>query len=223
MALRCRRTNNCVEIWCLVASRGVDIWVSWTRFQKSNISWPQQPPTWKVLKFKMIFHDSSIIFFLFQNIKIKLNSRTPMTLESSAVIFQALKPLQPHWPHRPLQPRWPLQPQKPYFTKELPDSDGWIILGTKMTNSCQFLWNSSSKIQFFTDFSTFSAGGCWGQPMLLFWKLGQETQMSTPPEATRHHISTQLLVLLHLRAIYFSTFQYETPCSSYQSYIYQVL
>ena len=137
-----------------------------------------------------------------------------MTLESSAVIFQALKPLQPHWPHRPLRPRWPLQPQKPYFTKELPDSDGWIILGTKMTNNCHFLWNSSSKIQFFTDFSTFSAGGCWGQPMLLFWKLGQETQMSTPPEATRHHISTQLLVLLHLRAIYFSTFQYETPCMS---------
>ena len=135
-----------------------------------------------------------------------------MTLESSAVIFQALKPLQPHWPHRPLRPQWPLQPQKPYFTKELPDSDGWIILGTKMTNSCQFLWNSSSKIQFFTDFSTFSAGGCWGQPMLLFWKLGQETQMSTPPEATRHKIPTLLLVLLHLRAIYFSTFQYETPC-----------
>jgi hypothetical protein len=102
----------------------------------------------------MIFHDSSIIFFLFQNIKIKLNSRTPMTLESLAVIFQALKP------HRPLRPRWPLQLQKPYFTKELPDSDGWIILGTKMTNSCQLLWNSSSKIQFFTDFSTFSAEGC---------------------------------------------------------------
>ena len=37
--------------------------------------------------------------------------------------------------------------------------------------------------------------------------------MSTPPEATRHHILTQLLVLLHLRAIYFSTFQYETPCT----------
>ena len=146
-----------------------------------------------------------------------------MTLESSAVIFQALKPLQPHWPHRPLRPRWPLQPQKPYFTKELPDSDGWIILGTKMTNSCQFLWNSSSKIQFFTDFSTFSAGGCWGQPMLLFWKLGQETQMSTPPEATRHHISTQLLVLLHLRAIYFSTFQYETPCNFFHDTLLDTL
>ena len=48
--------------------------------------------------------------------------------------------------------------------------------------------------------------------MLLFLNLVQETQISTPLEATRHHISTQLLVLLHLRAIYFSTFQYETPC-----------
>ena len=177
------------------------------------------------MKGAKIQNDISWLFyniFLFQNIKIKLNSRTPMTLESSAVIFQALKPLQPHWPHRPLRPRWPLQPQKPYFTKELPDSDGWIILGTKMTNSCQFLWNSSSKIQFFTDFSTFSAGGCWGQPMLLFWKLGQETQMSTPPEATRHHISTQLLVLLHLRAIYFSTFQYETPCRTTRPSFWEV-
>ena len=50
MALRCRRTNNCAEIWCLVASGGVDIWVSWPSFQKSNIGWPQQPPAEKVLK-----------------------------------------------------------------------------------------------------------------------------------------------------------------------------
>jgi hypothetical protein len=84
------------------------------------------------------------------------------------VIFQALKPLQPLQPHRPHRPQWPLQPKKPYFTKELPHSDGWIIFGSKIINSCQFLWNSSHKIQFFTDFSTFSAGGCRGQPMLLF-------------------------------------------------------
>ena len=32
-------------------------------FKKSNISWPQQPPTEKVLKFKMISHDSTPIFF----------------------------------------------------------------------------------------------------------------------------------------------------------------
>ena len=49
-ALRCRRTNNCVEIWCLVASGGVDIWVSWPSFQRSYFGWPQQPPAEKVLK-----------------------------------------------------------------------------------------------------------------------------------------------------------------------------
>ena len=106
------------------------------------------------MKGAKIQNDISWLFyniFLFQTIKIKLNSRTPMTLVSPAVIFQALKPLQPHWPHWPLQPRWPLQPQKPYFTKELPDSGGWIILGTKMTNTVPLLWNNSSKIQIFTD------------------------------------------------------------------------
>ena len=73
----------------------------------------------------MIFYDYFKNIF-FQNIKIKLNLRTWltwMTLKSSVVIFQALEPLQPHWP---------LQPQKPYFTKELPDPDDGIIPGTKI-------------------------------------------------------------------------------------------
>ena len=48
MALRGRRINNFVEFWCLVASGGLDIWVSSTSFQKSNIGWPQQPPKERV-------------------------------------------------------------------------------------------------------------------------------------------------------------------------------
>ena len=83
-----------------------------------------------------------------------------MTLKSSLMIFQALEPLQPQRPHRPLQPQWPQQPLKPYFIKKLPDLDDWIVPGTKMTNAGPFLLNESSKIQFFTDFSTFSVGGC---------------------------------------------------------------
>ena len=74
-----------------------------------------------------------------------------MTLKSSLVIFQALEPLQPQWPQQPL---------KPYFIKELPDHDDWIVPGTKITNADPFLWNGSSKILFFTDFITFSVGGC---------------------------------------------------------------
>jgi hypothetical protein len=38
--------------------------------------------------------------------------------------------------------------------------DGLIIPGTKMTNTGPFLWIGSSKIILFTDFSTFSVGGC---------------------------------------------------------------
>ena len=49
-ALRDRRITNFVELRCLVASGGVDIRVSSTTFQKSNIGCPQQPPTEKVLK-----------------------------------------------------------------------------------------------------------------------------------------------------------------------------
>ena len=45
MALRGRRINNFAELWCLVASGDMEIWVSSTSFQKSNIGWPQQPRT----------------------------------------------------------------------------------------------------------------------------------------------------------------------------------
>ena len=59
MPLRDRRINIYLTFGCLGASGGVDFWVSSTCFQKSNIDWPQQPPTEKVLKFNMIFHDST--------------------------------------------------------------------------------------------------------------------------------------------------------------------
>ena len=68
-----------------------------------------------------------------------------MTLKSSVVIFQALELLQPRQPH------WPLQPQNPYFTKKLPGPDGWIVFGTKMTNTGPFWLNESLKTQIFTD------------------------------------------------------------------------
>ena len=48
--------------------------------------------------------------------------------------------------------------------------------------------------------------------MLLFYKIVKETQMSTPPEATRQNNLTTLLVLLPLRTNSKSTLQYETPC-----------
>ena len=64
------------------------------------------------------------------------------------------------------------------------------------------------------NFSTFSVGGWWGQPMLFFWKLDDKTQMVKPPKPTIHHNSKKFLILLPLRAIYFRLFHYETPCSN---------
>ena len=47
-----------------MSSGGLEICVSLTSFQKNYIGWPQQPPTEKMLKFNMIFHDTTQkIFF----------------------------------------------------------------------------------------------------------------------------------------------------------------
>ena len=50
-------------------TENVGICVSYTSFLKSNISWPQQPQTEKVLKFKTVFCDSTpnFIFSKHQN------------------------------------------------------------------------------------------------------------------------------------------------------------
>ena len=48
MALRGGRIENFDELWCLVASGGLEFCVSSTSFQKSNMGWPQQPLTERV-------------------------------------------------------------------------------------------------------------------------------------------------------------------------------
>mgnify|MGYP007015435906 CR=1 FL=1 len=62
MALRGRRTINFVEFWCLVASGDVEICVSSTSFQKINIGWPQQPPTFKGAKIQIMILTKTIYF-----------------------------------------------------------------------------------------------------------------------------------------------------------------
>ena len=49
MALRGRKINNSIELWCLVALGDVEICVPSKSFQKINIGWPQQPRTEKKL------------------------------------------------------------------------------------------------------------------------------------------------------------------------------
>ena len=90
MALRGSRIENFDELWCQGSSGGLDFCVSPTSFQKRNIGWPHQPPTEKLLKFNLIFHDSTENLFLSKH-QNKLNSRAWMTLKSSVVIFEPLE------------------------------------------------------------------------------------------------------------------------------------
>ena len=59
MALRGRKIENFDDISLTAWSRGLPICVSSTTFQKSSISWPQQPLAEKMLKFNLIIHDST--------------------------------------------------------------------------------------------------------------------------------------------------------------------
>ena len=67
------------------------------------------------------------------------------------MIFQALESLQPQRPLQPQQPQWPQLPQQPHFIKKITDPDVWIIPSTQLIKTSPFLWNGSSKINFFTD------------------------------------------------------------------------
>ena len=51
--------NISFDLWCLVASGGLDICVSSTSSQKNDIGWPQQPPTERVsnISENWIFYD----------------------------------------------------------------------------------------------------------------------------------------------------------------------
>ena len=59
MAITGRKSINLIELWSIAGSRGLEICVSTKKLKKNDIGWPQQPPTEKVLKFNMIFHDST--------------------------------------------------------------------------------------------------------------------------------------------------------------------
>ena len=51
--------------------------------------------------------------------------------------------------------------------------------------------------------------------MSFFSKLFDETQMSAPPEVTKHHNSIKLLIPLPLRADLLLSVHSETPCKSF--------
>ena len=49
--------------------------------------------------------------------------------------------------------------------------------------------------------------------MLLFGKLVDETQMGNPRDHAVRDIASKFSIFLPLRAIYFRSYRYETPCT----------
>ena len=65
-------------------------------------------------------------------------------------------------------------------------------LALKWSKLVPFCGMNHQKSNFLLISGTLSFGGCWGQPELPFWKLIDETQMSTPFKATEHQNATKL-------------------------------
>ena len=132
-----------------VYSWGYGIWVSSTSFQKSNIGWPQKPPTENSTSVFMIL---SILIF-FQNTKLKYFS--PQIIEfknqdDSEVLNSDFPGLRNHCSLIDLSGLCNLISLNCLYSllnlKKLPDPDGLIINGINMTSIGYFLWNGSSKI-----------------------------------------------------------------------------
>ena len=65
----------------------------------------------------------------------------------------------------------------------------WSSLAPKWLILAPFVWINHQKSKFSMISYTLSVRGCWGQPMLLFWKLVDDTQILTTLEAISHHSS----------------------------------
>ena len=187
-----------------VYSRSVAIWVSSTSFQKSDIGWPHQPPKEKLLKFNGIFMIMSKKIF-FQNIKICPLIIEFKNLDDSEVLrsdFQDPRNLCSLIDLSSLGNLIGLTSlTSPISSKKFLIMMVWSSLAPKWPILVPFCGIDHQKSNFSLIFGTFSVGGCWGQAMLLFWKLVDETQMTAPREYTDAFFITKNLVLGGLRGL----------------------
>ena len=153
-----------------------------------------------LLLWKLWVKEISVNMDCFQNINIKLISGTWMTTVISSD-FPGLRTFAASTISTASTTSVASMTSTASFHQKNTDPDVWIIPSIQMIKTTPFFWNGSSKIHFLLISDTLSAGGCWGQQMLIFWRLVDETQISISPEVTRHHNSTKLLILHPHRAI----------------------
>ena len=213
MAMKGRRIINFNESWSIAGSGGLEIWVLVISFWKSEIGWPQQPLTEKVLKFNMIFHDSSkIILFSkhqnkaeFKDLDDSLGLRSDfLGLRTSAVSMTSTASM--------------TSVASMTSTASIHQNTYWswcLDHSWHPNDQCQSLFVEwIIKIQFFHLYLIpFSWRLCWGRQILLFHKMIIVTQISNPPESAMDLDLLKLRILLPFIAIYFRSFRYETPCT----------
>ena len=88
----------------------------------------------------------------------------------------------------------------------------WSSLVPKLPILVIFCRMDHQKSFFLLIYGTSSIGGCWGQPMLLFWKL-DETQMPKPQKHADTFIIILKLFLVGLRGLQSIYKRVQTPCS----------
>ena len=150
-----------------MGSRGLEIWVSSTSFQKSNIGWPKQPPTEKVLKFNMIFHDSTKkLSFSKHQCKAEFKNLDDSEVLSSD--FPGLKKLCNLNDLDSLNNLSGLNDLNSLISSKILLT-WWLDHPYHQNDQYQFLFeNKILKNPIFLISDTLSVGGCGGQPMLLF-------------------------------------------------------
>ena len=166
----------------------------------------------------MGFHDSAPNFF-FQNTKISDISPQIIhfkNLDDSVVIFQALQTsaasLTSVASATGLNSLYSHISSKNFLILMV-----WSSITPKLPIVVIFCEMDHQKPNFALIYGTLSGGGCWGQLMLLFQKLVDETQMLEPQEYTDTFILTKNLFLVGLLGLQNISNPVERPCISLQN------
>ena len=159
-------------------SLGLGIWVLSTSFWKSNIGWPQQPPS------ESVPHINEKLDFWW-SIPQKMTS-----IGHFSPIDDQTKRIRISFEEIGLQKL--LRPFILKFWKKNFLTESWKLM---------------------LNFSTFSVRSCWGQPMLLFKKLIDETLMPMPQKFTDTIILTKKLFLVGLRGFQNISNPVKRPCT----------
>ena len=125
-----------------------------------------------------------------------LNSRTWMTLKTSFVFFPDLRNLCSLCNLNGLNRLY-----SPISSKNFLILMVWSSLAPQWPILVIFCGMDHQKFNFSLIYGTLSNGGCWGQPMLLFQKLVDETQMPKHQEYTDTFIITWMLFLVGLHGL----------------------